>query len=1524
MPIQKGIASRLTGASTVSAHTANPTLKNINIGVIWSQWQTGKNTWSSTVENNITASFNDAHTYGYNIFVRLFAGVDSPVGDPDDATADWMSDSWPAGSSLNDFKPVRRLRVWDSDSSSPTLYNNERYQPDFITPDSYANYREWYNVAIARLLTILNGNDSGGHPRINHCTGISCSLPTENGTEMNIGYGTDGPTGYTGTATLGATASKGATSLTLAGTFGTYPTGPALLRLRKHDGTFELVHQASRSGATVTVAKRGHSGSDQTPQYESVPTPVNVTVTPATTTAKYNHASPAANTVFNATAWTSTAIGATAPEAVEIGATVAAIRAVWNGGLIIGSIDPALDWTASKAYGGTGIRIYADGPWVAQYVRIHNAGDGFKPRETPFPSTNARFTIRHCYLTAIRDDCIENDDFTQGEVLDCLFDGVWTFFSEQNQGPTGAEPWKDSVSPGEDNRIYIRDCIIRLHPANGPETNPGKFFKWQPGAGLEFGATGDPTELHRPVIRNTIFATNAAPKNGWGSGGWPDDTVWEGNENYICWLSDAAYTGPMPGDPSVDASVHLLTGAAARTFYKQKRNDWLTRHGLASQTMAADYNPFTAPTVRLPTPTDATTVYVEYANAVITDGVYDGYPTGSTLTNQVGGMTASATSVTVDSTAMFPVAPFLVMIDDETISVGAKTATVLSSLTRGVNGTTAATHSDNDNVKQVAPYDHEHLNQFVWSTGPEGLANQETIVAQTEQAWIDNVDDMAAALPASIFVGLAGGGLWRDNFLAADRLIESVGPTIGARILGTVTNLQNGYNYTTTHANERAWLQRVKDFGGKIMIQTASVSSIPNTAAGLQELIDSFEWAATAPLHADIIETGSSRFSLTGSFSSTASGTLGGGWLGGSVSQVAYMISATRNIQSRMVAATTNFTKSDNATAAESSSVVKPAAATAKSASDAGVATETASAASVFVPIGGNWFDPAQYIPTYEVQVTYLSSIPAEVATRTLNTATNPGNRVADTIEFSDVMPGGFSTFSCFIPNAEYITIDGQKAYRFMATLTVRIGVGWPGAGTILFQGYLKTPVPQPDGRVQLQANGWMKLLEERDEDLLFVDESYGSWQTADSDPWGEPYTKGDAINAEVKTGCLRFKVEKNQDIRGLQANNPDQARIGWFFDGHAPTRIEFDLVQSSVVPNAQDQASPAFDLRLEKSDGPAAFGTLQEVFTFTASLNDKATDRIDRDLSTGGKPAILFALRALRDADEFKAAFMLQIRDVRVYELATTYNFDGWDVMNVLAARVGGIMGAKTSKLLPDGSGIPGLMPLWWQAGSWMELADYVGTAYAFKVAFWEGTGTDAHGPIDIEYRSWLGATTWKVDAYSAAAFANPEIYASDDVYTQIEVTYKVKGSQRLRRQKSPVLVNGVSPFAGLPKNRQRTYRFQLQDSQKDGVLAKKIADILAQEYGAEQLSGTLTLSYVLDTAGTNKISATRVRSGDQVMIRDFPGDPNSVFRVYETTKTETQVTLQIGRIPTRVERLLFWDHRRLMRTGRISSSPD
>ncbi len=66
-----------------------------------------------------------------------------------------------------------------------------------------------------------------------------------------------------------------------------------------------------------------------------------------------------------------------------------------------------------------------------------------------------------------------------------------------------------------------------------------------------------------------------------------------------------------------------------------------------------------------------------------------------------GGITAGATSLTLASSGGAPSAPFRIKLNNELIRVGSRTGTACSSLTRGLEGTTAASHNQGTPIRHV-------------------------------------------------------------------------------------------------------------------------------------------------------------------------------------------------------------------------------------------------------------------------------------------------------------------------------------------------------------------------------------------------------------------------------------------------------------------------------------------------------------------------------------------------------------------------------------------------------------------------------------------------------------------------------------------------------------------------------------------------------------------------------------------------------------------------------------------------------
>ncbi len=301
-----------------------------------------------------------------------------------------------------------------------------------------------------------------------------------------------------------------------------------------------------------------------------------------TTSQPYTNSSPAANTNFNLTNWYSNAVGVTANHAFEVGETSGPKGLCIQGGVVNGHIDQSWDWTRTHSYGGSGFRSISQAIDAITGSRVHNVEDGWKPRECPSNNDACKslpnlgtMKMRDVYMTGIRDDAIENDEFMPGDIADSLFDGIWCFLSEQNQSSlTGT-----TIGAGEDPNIRVTRSLVRLYTTNGSETGPGHWFKWQ-GRGMP---------NHHLVITDSIFAVDKQPRLGWSSLSIPSGTTWQGT-NYILWLGTGTYGGPKP------AGVTYQEGQTAKNTWNQARNNWLIDHGYDPRPVD-DFNPMDDPVV---------------------------------------------------------------------------------------------------------------------------------------------------------------------------------------------------------------------------------------------------------------------------------------------------------------------------------------------------------------------------------------------------------------------------------------------------------------------------------------------------------------------------------------------------------------------------------------------------------------------------------------------------------------------------------------------------------------------------------------------------------------------------------------------------------------------------------------------------------------------------------------------------------------------------------------------------------------
>jgi hypothetical protein len=233
--------------------------------------------------------------------------------------------------------------------------------------------------------------------------------------------------------------------------------------------------------------------------------------------------------------------------ALEIGETRAPQDLCVMGWTTVGQQPRTLTWRAMHDdIEGSALRVYAS-DYVVDGLRADNVEDGFDPRG------GDGFELRNAFMTYIRDDCVENDERRAGTVVDSLFDGCYTFFSEQESGDVAGES------------LIFEDVLVRLEAMPGPygTEDPdilghGSFFK-----NFEDGGR------HEPIIRDSIFLLDDDCYSGCND--WPPGT--SATDVTIVWTG----TGDFP--MSVLPGMTLTTD---RSVWDSAVARWKSRHGCST------------------------------------------------------------------------------------------------------------------------------------------------------------------------------------------------------------------------------------------------------------------------------------------------------------------------------------------------------------------------------------------------------------------------------------------------------------------------------------------------------------------------------------------------------------------------------------------------------------------------------------------------------------------------------------------------------------------------------------------------------------------------------------------------------------------------------------------------------------------------------------------------------------------------------------------------------------------------------
>lgn len=537
-------------------------------------------------------------------------------------------------------------------------------------------------------------------------------------------------------------------------------------------------------------------------------------------------------------------------------------------------------------------------------------------------------------------------------------------------------------------------------------------------------------------------------------------------------------------------------------------------------------------------------------------------------------------------------------------------------------------------------------------------------------------------------------------------------------------------------------------------------------------------------------------------------------------------------------------------------------------------------------------------------------SVTSGANTRHLNES--GGTARADGTNYSSVIPGGYDQLSTRIPKSEMDSF--ASVYVYGARVTARIG---SSSGTVVWEGYLKRPVPSPEQTVTLEAAGWKTLVEERETPLLWQTRSYGDWSSGEDDPFS--FNNDDDISELLRGGSVGFRVAKGSKVNGSTSqgvSNGSRARICWWPD----QAVRVKRVAGRVHQNTAS-VGDNYGMRLEAYNGPWESATSQTSYaSLSSAIASPGATTFDTGTVANAKAMLAFAIwRSGNSTTALNQTFKVWVTELRVNGDAYRATPASWDsyvaseMVKDIASKAGSFLASSMVQTTT-----PNMLPLWWASGTWSDAMDYLAEASAYKWAVWQGP--------EVEFRDWsTGNTTWTTNAYGSTATAIADIVPSDDIYTKVQVIYRIQGNPRQR-----TYTRDTGQLTGFNPPRDRTYVFRIEDPLPIGSsgnnghpqLALDIGSALATEFSAERYAGSLFTSFLTDSGSVQR-EAARVRAGQLVTVSDFPGGAKT-FRIYETEyDSESGLTMNLARQPSSVDRLLIWEEKRRMRSGRISSSP-
>lgn len=248
----------------------------------------------------------------------------------------------------------------------------------------------------------------------------------------------------------------------------------------------------------------------------------------------------------------------------------------WVGGHVQGFL-PLHSYWESTYCNGAAYLAYANVVSLrVSNLRVDGAWDGIRMSEGSGGDNGEAYkrksVIDGVWLSNIRDDCIENDDYSLLDVKNSLLDGCFSGIS-MDAGRHGCKNNIYCVQMYSNHALLIDGLLLRM-----------RAFKHKQ-SGIDFNGVDAPLyhqafiklTLDSPtyVVSNSVFAFDFYTPtyrerivNQWRK-------ISDCNNNYLLWMSDLSFPKDYPLPPSC---FTIIKGAEARVFWGRVKSEWLNRH----------------------------------------------------------------------------------------------------------------------------------------------------------------------------------------------------------------------------------------------------------------------------------------------------------------------------------------------------------------------------------------------------------------------------------------------------------------------------------------------------------------------------------------------------------------------------------------------------------------------------------------------------------------------------------------------------------------------------------------------------------------------------------------------------------------------------------------------------------------------------------------------------------------------------------------------------------------------------------